>query len=249
VCVLKGVAGVGAGGTWAVVVPVDGQSNFVKTSSAQVDAQAGIPLEGAKSCEATWAARNKNVQTKEKSILDWKKKQIALALRGGRKEWWRRGNVIFNFCPFSRVVGRSRKINSGPERGRWVSYSGSHFIICMYVCQIGLILSAFSLIFHPLNFDVHARLDRCTCRWLSRREHWTISLADEINSNFIWGWRRMRSRQCCLNKIPLLAGRRRPALALGETFLMRRDWLHCFNKMLLVSGKRNAPGAWTRRLV
>ena len=61
-CVLKG------GRTCAVVVPVDGHPISVKTSSAQVDAQAGMPLEASKSCEATWTERNKKAQTKEKCI-------------------------------------------------------------------------------------------------------------------------------------------------------------------------------------
>ena len=43
-----------------VVVPVDEQPIVVKDASEQVAAQAGMPLEGSKSWEATWVARNKN---------------------------------------------------------------------------------------------------------------------------------------------------------------------------------------------
>ena len=51
---------VSKGTTCTVVVPVDEQPILVKDASAQMDAQAGMPLEASKSWEATWVARNKN---------------------------------------------------------------------------------------------------------------------------------------------------------------------------------------------
>ena len=147
-------------------VPVAGQPISVKVMLEQVVAQDGIPVDASKICACTIVARTEKAQRKERRILPARStaKRSASGVLEGIKDKQEQG-----VWPCQRLFQPADGVHSRGGKKKWppvpvrIKKRGEEPVTNMCACQphkIWTMCHAEVPKYSPLNFTLHARLDR-----------------------------------------------------------------------------------------